>query len=290
MKSQAALVVTEDFEQQGEEPLAAEACPSADVLGVRVDALNMQQALSKLLRMLRRKEKGYLSAVTVHGVMMAQRDREFAEALADASIVLADGIPTVWVGRLQGLRAMQQVTGPDLMREIFLREEFAQYTHYLYGGNKGVADELAAHFKQLAPWVKIVGTRTPPFRPLNKMEERELIAEIRELQPDMIWVGLGAPKQDKFIRTYLPKLDTHLMFGVGAAFDFHTGRIRDCSGWVRRAGLQWFHRLLQDPKRLWWRYLRYNPEFLFRITLQFAGLRTPASRSRRASTFNRGAS
>lgn len=286
MKSQAALVA-EDFDQQCEEPLAAEACPTADVLGVRVDALNMQEALSKLLRMLRRREKGYLAAVTVHGVMMAQRDQEFADALADASIVLADGIPTVWVGRLQGLRGMQQVTGPDLMRELFLCKEFAQYTHYLYGGNEGVADELAARFKKLAPWVKIVGTRTPPFRPLNKTEEHELIAEIQKLQPDMIWVGLGAPKQDKFIRSYLPKLDTHLMFGVGAAFDFHTGRIRDCSGWVRRAGLQWFHRLLQDPKRLWWRYLRYNPEFLFRIVLQFAGVRAPASRSRSASTLNR---
>lgn len=286
MKSQAALVA-EDFDQQCEEPLAAEACPTADVLGVRVDALNMQEALSKLLRMLRRREKGYLAAVTVHGVMMAQRDQEFADALADASIVLADGIPTVWVGRLQGLRGMQQVTGPDLMRELFLCKEFAQYTHYLYGGNEGVADELAARFKRLAPWVKIVGTRTPPFRPLNKTEEHELIAEIQKLQPDMIWVGLGAPKQDKFIRSYLPKLDTHLMFGVGAAFDFHTGRIRDCSGWVRRAGLQWFHRLLQDPKRLWWRYLRYNPEFLFRIVLQFAGVRAPASRSRSASTLNR---
>jgi N-acetylglucosaminyldiphosphoundecaprenol N-acetyl-beta-D-mannosaminyltransferase len=290
MKSQAAIVVTEDFDQQREEHFAAEACPTADVLGVRVDALNMQEALSKLLRMLRRREKGYLSAVTVHGVMMAQRDQEFAEALADASIVLADGIPTVWVGRLQGLRGMQQVTGPDLMREIFLRKEFAHYSHYLYGGNDGVADELAAYFKRLAPWVKIVGTRTPPFRPLDKMEERELIAEIRELRPDMIWIGLGAPKQDKFMRSYLPKLDTHLMFGVGAAFDFHTGRIRDCSGWIRRAGLQWLHRLLQDPKRLWWRYLRYNPEFILRIALQFVGVSAPASRRRSASTLNRRAS
>lgn len=288
MKSQAALAAREDIDQQREESF--EVCPTANVLGIRVDVLNMEEALSKLLRMLRRREKGYLSAVTVHGVMMAQRDREFAEALSDASIVLADGRPTVWVGRLQGHRAMQQVTGPDLMREIFLRKEFAHYTHYLYGGNEGVADELAAHFKQLAPWVKIVGTRTPPFRPLNKVEEHALIAEIRELQPDMIWVGLGAPKQDKFMRRYLPKLDTQLMFGVGAAFDFHTGRIRDCSGWVRRAGLQWLHRLLQDPKRLWWRYLRYNPEFLLRIALQFVGVHGTAPRDRSASSRNRRAS
>jgi N-acetylglucosaminyldiphosphoundecaprenol N-acetyl-beta-D-mannosaminyltransferase len=290
MRTQAALGVTEDVDPLQEESFAAKASPTANVLGVRVDALNMEEALSKLLRMLRRREKGYLSAVTVHGVMMAQRDTEFADALSDASIALADGMPTVWVGRLQGHRGMQQVTGPDLMREIFLRKEFARYTHYLYGGKEGVAEELAAHFKQLAPWVKIVGTYTPPFRPLNKTEERSLIAEIGALRPDMIWVGIGAPKQDKFMRSYLPQLDTYLMFGVGAAFDFHTGRIRDCSGWIRSAGLQWLHRLMQDPKRLWWRYLRYNPEVLVRIALQFAGMRAPASRNRGASALNRRAS
>jgi N-acetylglucosaminyldiphosphoundecaprenol N-acetyl-beta-D-mannosaminyltransferase len=286
MSSQAALV-REDVDQPHAEPCAAETCPAADVLGVRVDVLNMEQSLSKLLHMLRRKEKGYLSAATVHGVMMAQRDEEFARSLADASIVLADGMPTVWVGRLQGHHRMQQVTGPDLMREIFLRKEFAHYTHYLYGGKEGVADELAARFLQLAPWAKIVGTYTPPFRPLSPGEERAFIAEIRRIRPDMIWVGIGAPKQDKFMRHYLPKLDTHLMFGVGAAFDFHTGRIRDCSGWVRRAGLQWLHRLLQDPKRLWWRYLRYNPEFLLRIALQFSRLHAPASGGRRTSALSR---
>jgi N-acetylglucosaminyldiphosphoundecaprenol N-acetyl-beta-D-mannosaminyltransferase len=205
-----------------------------------------------------------------------------ADAYADAAIAIPDGMPMVWVGRLQRHRRIERIAGPDLMREVFLHKEFAHFTHFFYGGNEGVAEDLAARFTRLAPWARIVGTYTPPFRALTQAEESELIARINECKPDMIWVGIGTPKQDKFMRRYLREFDTHVMFGVGAAFDFHTGRIRDCSEWVKRAGLQWVHRLIQDPKRLWRRYLRNNPAFLWRITLQLTGLRT-YSRARTAS-------
>jgi N-acetylglucosaminyldiphosphoundecaprenol N-acetyl-beta-D-mannosaminyltransferase len=247
---------------------------SMNVLGVRVDALSMEDALAKIARILRARGKGYLSAINVYGVMEAQRDLELAAAYADAAIAIPDGMPTVWVGRLQRHRGIQRIAGPDLMREVFLRREFAHCTHFFYGGNEGVADELAAHFKRLAPWARIVGTYTPPFRALTPAEEHTLIAHINDCKPDMIWVGIGTPKQDKFMRRYLHELDTHVMFGVGAAFDFHTGRIRDCSEWVKLAGLQWVHRLIQDPRRLWWRYLRNNPAFLWQAALQLTGLRT----------------
>jgi N-acetylglucosaminyldiphosphoundecaprenol N-acetyl-beta-D-mannosaminyltransferase len=249
---------------------ALPACPAIDVLGIRVDVMNMEQVLSRIGALLARREKGYLSAITVHGVMLARRDAEFAAAFADAAIAIPDGTPIAWAGRLQGHPRMQYVTGPDLMREVFLRKEFAGYTHFFYGGDVGVAEDLAAHFRKLAPWARIVGTFTPPFRPLTKIEERGLIAQIKQCKPDMIWVGLGTPKQDKFMRRFLPKLDATLMFGVGAAFDFHTGRIRDCSRWIKNAGMQWLHRLLQDPKRLWWRYMRDNPAFLLGLMLQLA--------------------
>lgn len=254
--------------------------PVADVLGVRVDAVNMDLVLARLAQMLRDREKGYLSAITVHGVMVAQRDPEFAAAFADAAIAIPDGTPIAWVGRLQGHREMRYVTGPALMRDVFLRKEFAHCTHFFYGGDVGVAEELAACFRTIAPWARIVGTYTPPYRPLTKAEERLLIARIRRSKPDMIWVGLGTPKQDKFMRRYLPLLDTCLMFGVGAAFDFHTGRIQDCPAWVKRAGLQWIHRLMQDPHRLWRRYLCDNPVFLWRLALQLAGRRACPSVSR----------
>jgi N-acetylglucosaminyldiphosphoundecaprenol N-acetyl-beta-D-mannosaminyltransferase len=262
---------------------------SINVLGVRVDALSMEGALSRVAGILRRGEKGYLSAINVYSVMEAQRDAELAAAYAEAAIAIPDGMPVAWVGRLHGHGDMERVAGPDLMREVFLRSEFATYTHFFYGGNEGVAEKLAENFRLLAPWARIVGTYTPPFRTLTSVEERTLIARINRCRPDMIWVGIGTPKQDKFMRRYLSAFDTHVMFGVGAAFDFHTGRIQDCSAWIKRAGMQWLHRLIQDPERLWSRYLRNNPAFLWRIALQLTGLRTyapictclPAVRGRR---------
>jgi len=246
---------------------------SVNVLGVRVDALSMNGALTKIAHILRARQKSYLSAICVYGVMEAQRDKELAAAYADAAIAIPDGMPIAWVGRLQGHRKMQRVAGPDLMNEVFLGSEFAHYTHFFYGGKEGVAEELATHFRKVAPWARVVGTYTPPFRALTKAEERELIARVNRCKPDMIWVGIGTPKQDKFMSRYLPEFDTRVMFGVGAAFDFNTGRIRDCADWIKRAGLQWLHRLIQDPKRLWWRYFRTNPAFLWHIGLQLMGLR-----------------
>jgi N-acetylglucosaminyldiphosphoundecaprenol N-acetyl-beta-D-mannosaminyltransferase len=124
--------------------------------------------------------------------------------------------------------------------------------------------------------VRIVGTYTPPFRPLSDEEEREFVEGVNRLQPDMVWVGIGTPKQERFMRRYLPSLETKLMFGVGAAFDFHTGRIRDCADWIKRCGLQWLDRLVQDPKHLWKRYLKNNPLFVVAIVCQLAGLGSDA--------------
>jgi N-acetylglucosaminyldiphosphoundecaprenol N-acetyl-beta-D-mannosaminyltransferase len=247
-----------------------------NVLGIPVDVLTIDQALTQIGSILREGTKGYVCAIGVHGVMEARRDSELAAAFAGASMAIPDGMPMAWVGRWQGHRGMERVAGPDLMREMLLREEFSDYTHFFYGGAKGVAEQLAANFRRLSPGCKIVGTYTPPFRDLTPDEERELVRIINRANPDMIWVGIGSPKQDKFMRRFLPQSEVRLMFGVGAAFDFHTGRIRDCAPWVKRAGLQWLHRLAQDPKRLWWRYLRNNPLFLWHITLQLTGLRSYA--------------
>lgn len=246
----------------------------ANVLGVRVEALNMSRALQRVASVLHRHQKGYVSVIGVHGIMEAQRNPRLAAIYADSAITIPDGMPTVWVGRLQGCHQMERVTGPDLMLQIFRSQEFAGYTHFLYGGDDGVAPALAANLRQWFPWARIVGTWTPPYRDLSSEEEDGFITRIQRLQPDFIWVGISAPRQEEFMHRYLPLLDTRIMFGVGAAFDYHTGRIRDCSAWIKRAGLQWLHRLLQDPRRLWRRYLRNNPAFLWHITLQLAGLRS----------------
>jgi N-acetylglucosaminyldiphosphoundecaprenol N-acetyl-beta-D-mannosaminyltransferase len=245
----------------------------AHVLGVDVDVVDMEEALGDVAAFLQSSKKGYVCVAGVHGIMEAQRDSRLLEAYSHSAMTIPDGMPLAWVGRMQGYTGMQRVTGPDLMLEVFRRKEFAQATHFFYGGREGIARELRDKIQQQFPWVRIVGTYTPPFRDLSDSEEAELITSIAAVKPDIIWVGIGCPKQEIFMARYLPNLETKLMFGVGAAFDFHTGRIRDCAGWIKRAGLQWLHRLLQDPRRLWRRYLSTNPAFLWHITLQLLKVR-----------------
>ncbi len=268
-----ALILRDDDGPARDRDMVRRAPTYANLLGIQVEALDMGRAIVRVKQALDKRHKGYVCMIGTHGIMEAQRDPDLATAYANSIIKVPDGMPTVWVGRAQGCKGMQRVAGPDLMLEIFRRRDLASYTHFLYGGKDGIAEELAAGFAAQFPWARIVGTWTPPFRDLLPSEEQKLIATIDRLKPDIIWVGISTPKQDKFMQKYLARFETTLMFGVGAAFDFHTGRIRDCSNWIKLAGLQWLHRLLQDPRRLWRRYLRNNPAFLWCIALQLTGLR-----------------
>jgi N-acetylglucosaminyldiphosphoundecaprenol N-acetyl-beta-D-mannosaminyltransferase len=247
---------------------------TAKVLGIPVEPLDMESAVARIAEELEQHRTGYVCMVCVHGVMEALRVPAFAQGYARAAVTVPDGEPTVWVGRSQGFRRMRRVAGPDLMLEIFRRSQFAHRTHFLYGGKEGVAEELRESLLRRFPWVRIFGAVTPPFHNLTLGEEELLAAQINNLKPDMIWIGLGTPKQDRFMMRLLPLLDSGLMFGVGAAFDFHTGRIMDSPLWIKRAGMQWLHRLIQDPRRLLSRYLRDNPAFVFHALLQLTGLRT----------------
>jgi N-acetylglucosaminyldiphosphoundecaprenol N-acetyl-beta-D-mannosaminyltransferase len=244
-----------------------------DVLGIAVDPLHMASALGRVAEEVSARRSGYVCLVNVHGVMEAQRDARLAQTYALASIRVPDGAPISWVGRWQGFTRMRRVAGPDLMLEIFKGDAFRGCTHFLYGGKEGIAEELRQTLTQRFPWVNIVGTYTPPFRDLTRDEEDSLAARIRELKPNIMWVGISTPKQEAFMRRFLPLLDHTLMFGVGAAFDFHTGHVLDSPEWMKRAGLQWLHRLIQEPRRLFWRYLRTNPAFLWHIAMQLSHLR-----------------
>lgn len=247
---------------------------TAMILGIPVEPLNMESAITRVKEELESRRSGYVCLIGVHGIMEAQRDPGLAQVYARATLMVPDGMPTVWIGRWQGFHVMQRVAGPDLMLEIFRRKEFANCTHFLYGGKEGVAKELRERLTARFPWVRIIGAYTPPFRKLTLEEEDSLASEIRQLKPDIIWVGISTPKQERFMMSFLPRLDSTLLFGVGAAFDYHTGRIKDAPEWVKYAGMQWLHRLIQDPRRLLWRYLRNNSAFLWHITLEITGLRT----------------
>ena len=243
-----------------------------NVLGVGISAIGMQEAVRLTDAHVQAQEKGYICVTGVHGVMEAQSNRNLLKILNRATITTPDGMPTVWVGRIQGHRQMGRVYGPDFMLEICRLSVDRGYTHFLYGGNEGVAEQLSCNLRARFPGLKVVGTYTPPFRPLIEDEEKNLIAHVGELRPDFIWVGLSTPKQEKFMADYLDRLNTRLMIGVGAAFDIHTGNIADAPTWMKQAGLQWFHRLCQEPNRLWKRYLINNPKFILKIALQFLQL------------------
>jgi N-acetylglucosaminyldiphosphoundecaprenol N-acetyl-beta-D-mannosaminyltransferase len=247
--------------------------PRANVLGVGVHAVDLESAASIIENAVVSGTRGYVCVTGVHGVMEAQRDPQFCRILNRALLVTPDGMPTVWVGRLQGHKSMQRVFGPDLMFAVCRRSVALGLRHFLYGGNPGVADLLASNLKHFFPSLNIAGTFSPPFRPLRPSEQRALEKNVRSVEPDIVWVGLSTPKQERFMAANLHRLACKVMVGVGAAFDIHTGRVSDAPNWVKNAGLQWAHRLCQEPRRLWKRYLVNNSAFLAAISLQLAGLR-----------------
>jgi N-acetylglucosaminyldiphosphoundecaprenol N-acetyl-beta-D-mannosaminyltransferase len=245
----------------------------ADVLGVRVSAIDLGMAVAMADQWIAADNRGYICVTGVHGVMEAQKDAEFLRILNHAFLNTPDGMPMSWVGHLQGLSQMDRVFGPDFMAAMCQFSVHRGYRHFLYGGEQGVAELLKETLEKRFPGLRIVGTYTPPFRALSAQEEDDLLTRVQSSKPHILWVGLSTPKQEKFMAQYVDRLGVPLLVGVGAAFDFHTGRVRDCPHWVKRAGLQWLHRLLQDPKRLWKRYLRNNPAFVWKIALQTLRLR-----------------
>jgi N-acetylglucosaminyldiphosphoundecaprenol N-acetyl-beta-D-mannosaminyltransferase len=245
----------------------------ANLLGVGVSAITMAEAISETDELLKRGGKGYICVTSVHGVMEAQRDPVLKSVLNASFLTTPDGMPTVWVGKHQGF-AMERVYGPEFMLNFFRQAGSLGYRHFLYGGNEGVAEALKASLESMVPGLQVVGTYTPPFRPLLTEEFQELKELVDQTRPDVMWIGLSTPKQERFMAEYLSRLDVQLMVGVGAAFDIHTGRIDDAPAWIKKIGMQWLHRLVQDPGRLWKRYLVNNPIFLWKIFLQLSGLQT----------------
>jgi len=195
--------------------------------------------------------------------MESQKNADLKRIHNQSGLTVPDGMPMVWVGHLKKYPGIERVYGPDLMMEICKKSLRKGYSHFFYGGEEGVAKKLRENFEERFPGIRIVGTYTPPFRSLYKQEEAELIEKVAKAKPDFFWVGLSTPKQEHFMADYLPRLNTKVMIGVGAAFDIHTGRVKDAPQWVKKMGLQWVHRLGQEPRRLWKRYLYNNPKFVY---------------------------
>lgn len=245
----------------------------ANVLGVGISAINLPLAIQLLLNSALENEKGYVCVTGVHGVCEAQRDPQFRDILNRSLLNTPDGMPMSWVGRLQGHSNMNRVYGPDLMLGISDEGRAHNIRHFYFGGKEGVAKALQKNMETRFPGLLVVGTYTPPFRPLNLEEELALASIIEEARPHFFWVGLSTPKQERFMSLNFRKLDANIFIGVGAAFDMHAGLIRQAPRWMQTSGLEWFYRLCTEPRRLWKRYLYNNPLFIARIIAQLAGIR-----------------
>jgi N-acetylglucosaminyldiphosphoundecaprenol N-acetyl-beta-D-mannosaminyltransferase len=242
-----------------------------NILGVNVSVINMSDAIRRSDELIRSDGKGYICATDVHSVTETLSDPELRKILNKSFLTTPDGMPLVWIGRLQGHKRMRRVYGPDFLIEMCRLSVDQRYRHFFYGGKPGIAERLSARLKSLFPGLNIVGTYTPPFRSLTTGEERRLFRLVERAKPDVIWVGLGSPKQERFMAHYYEKLECRLMVGVGAAFDFHSGAVKEAPRWLQYAGLQWLHRLMQEPQRLGRRYLTCIPIFLWKVGLQFVG-------------------
>ncbi len=244
-----------------------------NVLGVGVSVLNLETAVTAIAGAVRDQRKGYICVTGVHGVMEARNDPAFRKILNGAFLCTPDGMPMVWMGKIRGHSEMRRVYGPDLMLDVCAWSEKNPCRHFFFGGAPGVAEALVEKLKARFPQLEVAGTFTPPFRPLTEAEEKQFRETIRTARPDILWVGLSTPKQEKLMVEFLPKLDVTLMIGVGAAFDFHSGRVRQAPRWMQRSGLEWFYRLCQEPRRLAKRYFKNNPRFALKILGQLTGLK-----------------
>lgn len=217
--------------------------------------------------------RAHVAVAAVHSVVDAQDWPEAKAVMRSADMCVPDGMPLVWLLRLSGFRETGRVFGPDLMLALSDRLAARGARVFYYGGAEGVAEELAAKMTARYPGLVSVGTFTPPFRALTREEENEIARLIDEARPDVLWIGLSSPKQEAWIARFRPRLTVPVMIAVGAAFDYNTGRIRRAPRWMQVCALEWLFRLIQEPRRLWRRYLRNNPLFLWWLMCERMGIR-----------------
>jgi N-acetylglucosaminyldiphosphoundecaprenol N-acetyl-beta-D-mannosaminyltransferase len=255
----------------------APAPPEAiEVLGVPVSAVDYDGALDWMDATVAARGSGYVCVAATHTVMVAQEDPETMAAVLGASLVVPDGQPLVWALRALGRPLPDRVYGPDLMLRHCERAAALGTRIFLYGGrNQGALVQLTLNLRRRFPGLRVVGGCSPPFRDLEEGELDGIAEEINRTDADVVWVGIGVPKQEKWMAAMRGRLDAPVLVGVGAAFDFHAGLVPQAPGWMQSSGLEWAFRLAQEPRRLWRRYLRYNPRFVAGFALQLA-------RSRRA--------
>ena len=257
---------------------AAVDIPRVDVLGVGVSAIDMDGAIGVVDEWITAGVHQYVCVTGVHGVMESQRDEGLRHIHNAAGLVTPHGTPLVWLSKWRGWRNTTRVYGPDLMLALCERSLTTGYRHFFYGGDEDVDQRLVRRLQKQFPGLVVAGAYAPPLRPLSADEEEAIVQRINESSPDIVWVGLGTPKQERWMAAHVDRLTASVLIGVGEAFDFHAGINRQAPPWIQRSGLEWLFRLAHEPRRRWKRYLVNNPVFIWLTLLQIARARSPGVR------------
>jgi N-acetylglucosaminyldiphosphoundecaprenol N-acetyl-beta-D-mannosaminyltransferase len=242
-----------------------------NILGVGAMPLDLDKAVGMLEQWRIERRREYVCCVSVHGLVVAQRDPIVRTALNHCGLAAEDGMPLVWWSRLAGFSGARRVTGYDLLDNVCAYGVPRKYRHYFYGASPRVLELLVDRLRRRHPGLILAGHRSPPFRPLSAAEDAADIAAINEARPDFVWVGLGMPKQERWMVEHIGKIDATALLGVGGAFDFHAGTKPRAPIWMQRSGLEWLFRLLTEPRRLAHRYIIDNARFIGYTLQQITG-------------------
>jgi N-acetylglucosaminyldiphosphoundecaprenol N-acetyl-beta-D-mannosaminyltransferase len=249
-------------------------CPTIQLLGVRVHMVQIPDVIRRMEHWIRERQGSHFIAFTnIHGMTKAQHDAAFKEILNSADLDVPDGMPLVWMSRIRGYPLQRRVYGPELMLSFCEQTCRKGYRHFFYGGAPGAPEQLADMLRTRCPGLQVARTYSPPFRSLTRKEDEEIVAMIQRTAPDVLWVGLSNGTQERWMHKHRDRLNVPVMAGVGAAFDLNTGRVRQAPVWMREHGLEWFYRVLQEPRRLWRRYLVCGPQFVWYVSLELLGLK-----------------
>jgi N-acetylglucosaminyldiphosphoundecaprenol N-acetyl-beta-D-mannosaminyltransferase len=265
--------------QSHAKPIARSA--TVDVVGVPLAVIDYERTLHWMDAMVSERRQGYVCVCNVHTVMASQEDPALRAALMSSALNVPDGQPLVWALSALGHRLPDRVYGPELMARACARAALSGQRFYLYGGRDQAAlMKLGSSLRRRFPGINIVGGYAPPFRTLTAEERAAVAEDINESEADVVWVGIGVPKQEKWMASLRPHLEAPVLVGVGAAFDFLAGVMPQAPAMLQKAGLEWAFRLAQEPRRLWRRYLRYNPRFVAAFARQLAAHRAGSEQSK----------
>jgi N-acetylglucosaminyldiphosphoundecaprenol N-acetyl-beta-D-mannosaminyltransferase len=231
------------------------------LFGVKVNVVNMKDTVNYIISNLDELKGKYICVSNVHTTMMSYENNHYRNIQNSSVLSLPDGKPLAILGKLKGFKKIERVVGPELMDEIFKKSEYDGITHYFYGSTEETLAKLRKKLNERYPKLNVVGMYSPPFRPITPEEDKLIVDNINNCNPNVIWVGLGAPKQEIWMHEHLGKI-TALMIGVGAGFNYHADEIKRAPKLFQSLSLEWLYRLFQDPKRLWKRYFYYNTKFL----------------------------